>query len=248
MADACSLCATDLITDAQFEALKPEPASGPSAIKMTRYLEMSKARDSIGVTCEECGASFCVKCMQEHGNRYLSSGGLACVDCGGALTTYRPRATDRDGNRPPRSREAIVPPVRVDWQHSGQTDFQAEAISPMLVRLPVLDQATGARKRAVLAANPGRRTMFSGPREHTARFVSQMVDLTKEALQGIPELERVDITLLIIEDMFQINYIQNWANGAVNAYGEEVIRTGEDVFEVFGGSKSAARMEAAWDH
>ena len=46
--------------------------------------------DAAGVSCANCHADFCHECMVTFGKRHLSSGGLACLDCGGNMTQFRP--------------------------------------------------------------------------------------------------------------------------------------------------------------
>ena len=87
---SCSNCGVELLTDAQFEAMRPETTSGPFETDMTSFLELTAARDAIGVSCRECGADVCVKCIQEHGRPHPASGGLSCLECGGAMTQYLP--------------------------------------------------------------------------------------------------------------------------------------------------------------
>ncbi|MBU1226628.1 MAG: WD40 repeat domain-containing protein [Actinobacteria bacterium] len=120
----------------------------------------------------------------------------------------------------------------------------AEA-AKLLLELPVLDEEEATRKRDS-SLQGGRQVMFTGSMEDTKAFVALMMKSTQKALAQLPEMRQVDITLASAEGKFQATYFQNWANGSKNAYSEDVIRIGEDVFEVIGGPKSADRMATAW--
>ena len=119
-------------------------------------------------------------------------------------------------------------------------------IARMLSKATVLGEAEAAGKRASLQSRTGQPAMFIGSLEDVGSFVPLMVKLTEEALTQIPEMEKVTVMLGRMPGVLQINYIQTWVGGAQNAYGEDVIRTEEDRFEVFGGGKSVERMAAAW--
>ena len=52
--------------------------------------EFKAASDAVGVSCGVCPADFCTKCMVTFGNPHPSSGGLACLNCGGYMTEFNP--------------------------------------------------------------------------------------------------------------------------------------------------------------
>ncbi len=119
-------------------------------------------------------------------------------------------------------------------------------IAEMLSELPVMDEAEVTDRRAALQNRTGQPAMFTGPLGDVAVFVPMMVNLTEETLSQIPDLEKVTIQLLQLPGVMQVNYFQHWVGGAENAYGEDIIRTGVDAFEVFGGAQSTERMAVAW--
>jgi len=120
------------------------------------------------------------------------------------------------------------------------------AIAEMLAEVTVLGEGEAAERRASLQRRTGEPAMFTRSLEEVSVFVPMMVNLTEQALTSIPDMERVTVMLGQMPGVLQINYIQHWVGGAENAYGEDVIRTGDDLFEVFGGGKSAERMTTAW--
>jgi hypothetical protein len=52
--------------------------------------EFRTAGEAAGVSCAICNADFCHKCMVTSGKRHPSSGGLACLDCGGHMIKFNP--------------------------------------------------------------------------------------------------------------------------------------------------------------
>jgi hypothetical protein len=52
--------------------------------------EFTITSDAAGVSCAVCHADFCHKCMVTFGERHPSSGGLACLTCGGRMTKFNP--------------------------------------------------------------------------------------------------------------------------------------------------------------
>jgi hypothetical protein len=46
--------------------------------------------EAAGVSCAACGADFCHKCVLALAKRHPSSGGLACLRCGGRMTRFNP--------------------------------------------------------------------------------------------------------------------------------------------------------------
>ena len=88
MADSCVNCSRNLITDAEFKAMKPTAIGGQMMMEMDKYYELAEARNSLGVACAECDATFCVHCMEQEGKPHPTTGGLGCLDCGGKLKQY----------------------------------------------------------------------------------------------------------------------------------------------------------------
>lgn len=52
--------------------------------------DFKAAADSAGVSCACCYTDFCHKCMIAFGKRHPSTGGLACLACGGRMTKFNP--------------------------------------------------------------------------------------------------------------------------------------------------------------
>jgi hypothetical protein len=53
-------------------------------------LRFRSTSQAAGVSCAICHADFCHRCMLMFGKRHPSSGGLACLDCGGPMTKFNP--------------------------------------------------------------------------------------------------------------------------------------------------------------
>jgi len=56
----------------------------------TDEVQFTALGDRAGVSCAGCRADFCTKCMLTFGKRHPSSGGLACLNCGGNMSTFKP--------------------------------------------------------------------------------------------------------------------------------------------------------------
>src|SRR5262249_13204270 len=93
MADTCSKCSVILQVDTELDrkygggrSFRGFDAGGQT---MSYQSQKQKDLDSAGVSCAECGANFCSKCMLTIGRKHPVSGGLACLSCGGRMTQYR---------------------------------------------------------------------------------------------------------------------------------------------------------------
>ena len=90
----CAKCGVRLLVDTEVDR---KYQSGPSAFvgrnAGNRALDFVSRRqmdsDTAGVSCAVCGRSFCVRCMKAHGRPHPTSGGLACLACGGHMTHFR---------------------------------------------------------------------------------------------------------------------------------------------------------------
>jgi DNA-directed RNA polymerase subunit RPC12/RpoP len=89
----CAKCGTQLLVDTEVDRKYQGGGAFIGANAGDRALEYAARRqrdaDAAGVSCAVCGQSFCVKCMKTYGRPHSSSGGLACLSCGGHLTQYR---------------------------------------------------------------------------------------------------------------------------------------------------------------
>ncbi len=54
----------------------------------SEMFQMMDDHERIGVTCAECGRNFCSACMTKNGKPHPTSGGLACLECGGRMTHF----------------------------------------------------------------------------------------------------------------------------------------------------------------
>lgn len=90
----CSKCGVTLLVDTEVDrrhqggrsALFGENAGNRALDFLARQ---QKESDAAGVSCAVCGRNFCVRCMKTYGTPHPSSGGLACLVCGGHLAHYR---------------------------------------------------------------------------------------------------------------------------------------------------------------
>jgi DNA-directed RNA polymerase subunit RPC12/RpoP len=92
MAAKCFRCSVILQVDTELDrkyggarSFRGFDAGGQA---MSHQAQKQKDLDAAGVSCAECGKSFCSKCMLTHGRRHPVSGGLACLSCGGRMTQY----------------------------------------------------------------------------------------------------------------------------------------------------------------
>jgi len=81
----CSNCGITLLVDTDVEIQYKSPMGSIDYIA-----ERQRATDAVGVKCVLCNKGFCLACMKIYGKPHPQSGGLACLDCGGQLTQYRP--------------------------------------------------------------------------------------------------------------------------------------------------------------
>ena len=90
----CAKCGTRLLVDTEVDR-KHQGAGGvfmganAGGRALGYVAQRQRDVDAAGVSCAVCGQSFCVKCMKTYGRPHASSGGLACLSCGGHLTQYR---------------------------------------------------------------------------------------------------------------------------------------------------------------
>lgn len=92
--DRCHRCGVKLLVDTEVDRkYQGGPSffmgSGAGDRAVDRFLDRQRDVDACGVSCAVCGNSYCVKCMKLHGRPHPSSGGLACLDCGGRMVHYR---------------------------------------------------------------------------------------------------------------------------------------------------------------
>jgi hypothetical protein len=90
----CSKCGVKLLVDTEVDRRYKGGGSvflGENAgDRALGYIsQKQKDADAAGVSCAVCGRNFCVRCMKIHGRPHPSSGGLACLACGGHLTQFR---------------------------------------------------------------------------------------------------------------------------------------------------------------
>lgn len=90
----CSKCSVRLLVDTEVDRkYQGSPSAFVGHNAGNRALDFlareQKDSDAAGVSCAVCGRSFCVRCMKGHGRPHPTSGGLACLVCGGHMTHYR---------------------------------------------------------------------------------------------------------------------------------------------------------------
>jgi transcription elongation factor Elf1 len=105
----CYHCGKDLLTESEVKAKYPAgPFRSWTTYSVNGLFQLEDDRNAIGVTCARCGRSFCVNCMQKYGEPHPSSGGLACLKCGGRMTHFsRLRARIKPVDIHPRSESQI---------------------------------------------------------------------------------------------------------------------------------------------
>jgi len=81
----CLRCRTPLLTETEAKKIIP---SGLWVGMLADLAQLSRIRDTIGVTCAVCGRSFCSACMLKYGKPHPRSGGIACLECGGHMTHF----------------------------------------------------------------------------------------------------------------------------------------------------------------
>ncbi len=89
----CGKCGVSLLVDTEVDKRHQGGGSvffGANAGNraLDQISQRQKDSDAAGVSCAVCGRSFCIRCMKMHGRPHPSSGGLACLACGGHLTHY----------------------------------------------------------------------------------------------------------------------------------------------------------------
>jgi hypothetical protein len=90
----CSKCGVKLLVDTEVDRKYQSGGSvfiGANAGNraLDSLSQRQRDADAAGVSCAVCGKNFCVKCMKTYGRPHPTSGGLACLTCGGQLTQYR---------------------------------------------------------------------------------------------------------------------------------------------------------------
>lgn len=122
-------------------------------------------------------------------------------------------------------------------------------IRALLQDLPVIEKEdiSEYRQRIINYFTPPHPCMFSGSMGEATEFVTKMVQETESYIlscEGIIWVEKgFLISSLPISHVLEIQYEQLWDDGSSAIYSENVMRVGEDQFEVFGSPKSAARMK-----
>ncbi|GEM_PF-3796038 len=94
MAKRCDKCGAELLVDKEVDR-KYQTGSGffigagAGNRALDHLVKKQQDIDSCGISCAVCGRNYCVKCMKRYGRPHPSSGGLACLDCGGRMVHYR---------------------------------------------------------------------------------------------------------------------------------------------------------------
>lgn len=94
MSKKCHKCGVVLLVDSEVD--RKYSGGGASFIgagagnRAAGYLaQKQRDTDAVGITCAICGRDFCSKCMLTYGSSHPTSGGLACLECGGHMTHFR---------------------------------------------------------------------------------------------------------------------------------------------------------------
>ena len=125
-----------------------------------------------------------------------------------------------------------------------KTKFRA-----LLQDLPVIEKENISeyRQKMINRCTPPHPCMFSGSMSETTDFVTKMVHETESYIRSCEGIIWVNKSFLIsslpVSDVLQIQYEQFWDDGSSAIYSEDVMRVGDDQFEVFGSEQSAARMK-----
>ncbi len=91
MAKSCSRCGVTLLVDTEVDRNYGGGAfigAGAADRALDRAGQRQRDLDAVGVTCAACGRHFCSKCMLSFGRRHPTSGGLACLQCGGQMAHF----------------------------------------------------------------------------------------------------------------------------------------------------------------
>jgi transcription elongation factor Elf1 len=94
MSKQCSKCGVTLLVDTEVDRKYSSGGGGfigaGAGSRAASYMaQKQRDMDAAGVTCAVCGKNFCSKCMVTYGKRHPTSGGLACLQCGGQMTHFR---------------------------------------------------------------------------------------------------------------------------------------------------------------
>jgi hypothetical protein len=90
---SCARCGVTLLVDSevdrQYAGGRSFIGQGAGDSALTFAAQRQRSADACGVSCPACAHGFCVRCMKSLGRPHPTSGGLACLDCGGQLTHFR---------------------------------------------------------------------------------------------------------------------------------------------------------------
>ncbi len=89
----CSRCQVKLLVDIELDRKYPQGGlgfygSGAGDRAMDYLAQQRHELNAAGVTCAQCKKHFCVSCMERFGRAHPTSGGLACIVCGGMMTRF----------------------------------------------------------------------------------------------------------------------------------------------------------------
>ena len=119
----------------------------------------------------------------------------------------------------------------------------------LLQGLPVIqkENISDRRQRIMDFTTPPHPCMFSGSIDETMDFVAKMVRATESYILSCEGIVRVKRSFLVsslpVSDVLEIQYEQSWDDGTSAIYSENVVRIGDDQYDVFGSEKSATRMK-----
>jgi len=129
-----------------------------------------------------------------------------------------------------------------------QSSTGGQQVIELLLELPVIKEENISNYRQTIVSTESHPSMFVGSTNETAEFVAQMAAETERFIRSSQGIARVEKRFLmnnyrVGEKILEIQYQQFWNNGTSSIYSEHVMRIGQDKFEVFGSTSSAARMK-----
>ena len=84
----CNRCGVPLLTEDEVKRKYLQGSTGLFVGSMDDLAKASSDRDAIGLTCAVCRTNFCSACMMKYGKPHPKSGGLACLQCRGHMTSF----------------------------------------------------------------------------------------------------------------------------------------------------------------
>jgi hypothetical protein len=139
---------------------------------------------------------------------------------------------------------------KLEEKAESEADTIQLELRALLQDLPVIqkENISDCRQRIMAYTTPPHPCMFSGSIDEAIDFVAKMVQATESFILSCEGIVRVKRAFLVssvpVSDVLEIQYEQFWDDGTSAIYSENVVRIGDDQFEVFGSEKSATRMKA----